>query len=107
MSTGERMHKQNVIYTYNEILSSFRKEGNSNIHCQFQVCVPESLMHSEAKQTEMLESEAAKGLFQGASKENRWLVLKRPELLDGFQRRVFKGNIWGHSSKVYDFLSTG
>ena len=31
----------------------------------------------------------------GPSKENRWLVLKAPELPDGFQGRIFKGNFWG------------
>jgi len=33
-----------------------------------------------------------------------WLVLKRPELPDGFQGRVFKGNSIGVGCKVPDQL---
>ena len=36
------------------------------------------------------------------SKENGQLVLKRPKLPDGFQARVFKGNVRGESRRVYD-----
>lgn len=38
------------------------------------------------------------------SKENGQLMLKRPELLDGFLRRVFKGNIWSEGCKVPEQL---
>ena len=64
-------------------------------------------MHSEAKQTETLEFGAEKGLLQGPSKENEWLVLKNNKLPDGFERRVFIGKIWGEGSRVCDFLLTG
>ena len=60
-------------------------------------------MHSEAKQTEMLEFGAEKGLLQGPSKEN-WL--KKPKVLDGFQERVLKANL-GEGCRVCDFLLTG
>ena len=46
-------------------------------------------MHSEAKQTEMLVFGAEKGLLQELRKENGQLMLKRPELLDCFQAKVF------------------
>ena len=51
--------------------------------------------HSEAKQTEMSEFGAEKGLLQGPCKENRWLMLKRPELPNGFQGRSFYMQNWG------------
>ena len=41
------------------------------------------------------------------SKENRWFVLKRPELPDGFQGEVFIGKIWGAGCRVCDFLPIG
>ena len=34
-------------------------------------------------------------------------MLKRPEITDGFQGRVFKGKIWGEGCTVYDFLLIG
>ena len=43
----------------------------------------------------------------GPSKEYGWPILKRPKLPDGFQGRVFKGNIWGKGCGVYDFLLIG
>ena len=53
------------------------------------------LRHSKVKQTKMLEFGAEKVLLRGPSKEKGWLVLKRPELLDGSQGRAFKGKICG------------
>ena len=50
-------------------------------------------MHNEAKQTKTLEFEAKKGLWQGPSKKDKWLVLKRPKFLNGFQGSNFKGYI--------------
>ena len=38
------------------------------------------------------------------SKENKQLVLKRPELPNGFQGRVFKSNIRGVGCRVPDQL---
>ena len=57
-------------------------------------------MHSEAKQTKMLEFETEKGLLQGLCKVNGQLVLKRPKFPDGFQGRVFIGKIWGEGCRV-------
>ena len=34
----------------------------------------------------------------GPSKENRQVMLERPELPDGFQGIVFKGNVWGRAA---------
>ena len=42
--------------------------------------------------------------ISGPSKENRQLMLKRPELPDGFQRRVSKGSIRGEGCRVPDQL---
>ena len=41
------------------------------------------------------------------SKENGLFMLKRPELLKGFQEWVFKGKIWGEGCSVCDFLLVG
>ena len=38
------------------------------------------------------------------SKEQGQLMLKRPKLSNGFEGRVFKGNIWGEGCRVDDFL---
>ena len=46
--------------------------------------------YGEAKQTRMPEFGAEKGLLQGPSKGNIWLMLKRPKLPKGFQGRVLK-----------------
>ena len=43
-------------------------------------------------------------LIAGPSKESRWLMLRKPELPDGFQRSVFMGKIWGEGCRVCDFL---
>ena len=40
--------------------------------------------------------------MQGPSKENGWFILKRPELLEGFQRRVFRGKICREGCRVCD-----
>ena len=55
------------------------------------------LTHSEAKQTETSEFGAEKDLLQGSSK-NGQLLLKKPKIPDGFQGRVFIGNIWGRKT---------
>ena len=57
-------------------------------------------MHREVKQTKT-ECGAQKGLLQGPPKENRWLVLRRPELPPvGFREEGFIGKIWGESCRV-------
>ena len=61
------------------------------------------LMHSEAKQTKSSKFGAGKDLLQRPSKENWWLVLKRPELLDDFCGRVFIVKIWGEAYRMCDF----
>ena len=48
--------------------------------------------------------EQTKVYFRVSSKKNRWLMLKRPKLKDGFQERVFKGKIWDEGYRVCDFL---
>lgn len=65
------------------------------------------LMHTEAKETKTWKFGAEKGLLQGPSKEDRWLMFKRPELTYGFLQSIFKGNIWGNGCRVYDFLLIG
>lgn len=63
--------------------------------------------HSEAKQTDTLESCAEKGLLRGPSEDYGRLMLKRPELSNGFQARVFKGKFWGEGCRVCAFLLIG
>ena len=65
------------------------------------------LTHSEAKQTEILDFGAEKGLLQGSSKENGQLMLKNLKLPDGLGGKVFKGKIWGEGCRVCDFLLIG
>ena len=48
-------------------------------------------VHSEASQTETLETEAEKDLLQGPNKEYRQLMLQELQPLDKIQGRVFKG----------------
>ena len=40
----------------------------------------------------------------GLSKENGQLMLKRPKFPDGFQERIFQGNIWDQDCRVHGFL---
>ena len=44
------------------------------------------------------------GLIAGTSKENRQLMLKRPELPNGFQRRVFKDSVRREGGRMCDQL---
>ena len=61
-------------------------------------------MHSEAKKTET-SVWSRERFIAGPSKENRWLVLKNPELPSGFFRgEVFIGKISGVGCRVCDFL---
>ena len=64
-------------------------------------------MHREASYTEALELGAEKGLIAGPSKENRWLMLKKLALPDGFRRKVFLGKILCEGCRVCDFLLIG
>ena len=41
----------------------------------------------EARQMETSDCGAEKGLLQGPSKKDEWLVFKKPKLPDGFQER--------------------
>ena len=50
------------------------------------------LTHSKAKQTEMSESGAEKGLLQGHA-EMGGLCPQIPELSEGFQQGIFKGKM--------------
>ena len=49
----------------------------------------------------MSEFGAKKGLLHGPSKENRWLVLKRPKFPDGFQGKLFKGKFGVRATEWY------
>ena len=83
-------------------------EGNTPAH-QGRFCHPTRVwvpITQWDKQAEMSRFRAEKGL-QWPNKEKGWLILKRPELPDGFQGRVFKGNIWGEGRRVCDFLLIG
>lgn len=40
----------------------------------------------------------------GLSKENRWLMLEKPELTHGFRGEVFKGKIWGSAAGCVTFF---
>ena len=62
-------------------------------------------MHKEAKQTQTSEFGAEKGLLQGSSKENRWLMLKTAKLPKGFRGRVLVGKIWDKGCRVCDVFS--
>lgn len=55
---------------------------------------------------EILVFGSEKGLLKEPNKK-RWLVLKRPELPEGFQGDIFIGNIWGEGCRVCDFLLIG
>ena len=61
-------------------------------------------MHSEAKQTEILESGAEKGLLQGHAK--RWVApaLKSPELPKGFQQSTFQSQVKEGAHRICDQL---
>ena len=43
----------------------------------------------------------------GPNKENGRLMLKRPELSDGFKGRVLKGNIRSEGCRGYDLFLVG
>ena len=45
--------------------------------------------------------------FIAGPSKNSWLMLKKPELPDGFQESIFIGKIWGEGSRVCDFLLIG
>ena len=90
-----------IAHTKNRLFDFFRQERN---------CVEPKFMcptHSKAKQMETSKFGAEKGLFQRPSRENRQVMLKRPKLPVGFQRRVFKSKIWGEGCAVHDFLLIG
>ena len=60
------------------------------IECRFlcywmQVCV----FDTQWGQTNMSEFGAKKRFIAGPSKENRWLILKRPKLLGGFTSKIW------------------
>ena len=59
-------------------------------------------MHSEAKQTEMLEFGAEKSFLQGQARRTSGSSLQ-----DGFQGEVFIGKIWSEGCRVCDFLLIG
>ena len=48
-----------------------------------------SQIQSEARQTKMLQFGAERGLLQGQGRRRLACAKKKPELPDGFQRRVF------------------
>lgn len=50
-------------------------------------------MHSEVKQTETLESEADKGLWQGHARKQMVRVPPDSKLPEGFQQSIFKDKV--------------
>lgn len=48
-----------------------------------------------------------KAFVAGPNKENGKLMLKRPELSDGFKGRALKGNIWGEGCRGHDLFLVG
>ena len=52
-----------------------------------------SLMHSEVKQTETLQSEADKGLWQGHARKQMVRVPPDSKLPEGFQQSIFKDKV--------------
>ena len=71
---------------------------------QMQVCVPEA----QWGQTDLnIRVWCRERFIAGPSKGNGWLMLKKHQLLDGFQGEVFIGKIWGEGCKVCDFPLTG
>ena len=46
-------------------------------------------------------------IIAGPSKEYKQLMLKRLELPDGFQGRVFQGNSWSDGCREHDFPLIG
>ena len=63
-------------------------------------------MHSEAKQTEMLEFGAEKGLLQDQARRMGGSCSKTLNSL-GFQGEAFIGKIWGEGCRVCDILLIG
>ena len=71
---------------------------------QMQVCVPEA----QWGQTDLnIRVWCRERFIAGPSKGNGWLMLKKHQLLDGFQGEVFIGKIWGEGCKVCDFPLIG
>ena len=60
--------------------------------------------YGEAKHTKMSDFGTKEVLLQGQAKRAEQLMLKRPELLDGFQRSNFNGKVREWSRKVCDQL---
>ena len=61
-------------------------------------------MHSEAKQTEILEFGAEKGLLQGHARRRVAPALKSPELPKGFQQSTFQSQVEEGARGICDQL---
>ena len=61
-------------------------------------------MHSEAKQTEILEFGAEKGLLQGHARRRVAPALKSPELPKGFQQSTFQSQVEEGAHGICDQL---
>ena len=68
------------------------------ICCWTQVCVSNTQWGQTIQNIGVWSTES---FTAEPSKKNRWLILRRPELPNGFQ---FKGKTWGEGCMVYDFL---
>ena len=62
-------------------------------HCLLTKCKLMYPTHSEAKQTEMWEFGAEKGLLQGYVRRQVACAPPNPELPKGFQQSIFKGKV--------------
>ena len=58
--------------------------------------------HSEAKHTETLEFGAEKGLLQGHARRRLAHAPQNPELSEGFQQSIFKGQVREGDGRVCD-----
>ena len=64
-------------------------------------------MHSEAKQTKMLEFGAEKVLFQGQARRMGGSCSKPPNFPVVFREKFLIGKIWGEGCRVGDFILIG
>lgn len=64
-------------------------------------------VHSETKQTKILEFGAEKGFLQGLARRTSGCCSKTPNSPHGFQGRVLKSKIWGEFCRMCDFLLIG
>ena len=69
-----------------------------------EVCVPDAQWGQRNRSVSVWSRER---FIAVPSKENKWLVLKKPKLPDGLGGEVFIGKIWGEGCRPCDFLLIG